>query len=89
MASSGIYVDANLQVLLVAGLTERGLISKHRRLREYTVDDYDLLGPGRAMPPCDPGRRKTAFSPARCRGTWASADGTWRTHRCRRGDPGL
>ena len=43
MASSGIYVDANLLVLLVAGLTRRGLISKHRRLREYSVEDYDLL----------------------------------------------
>lgn len=37
------YVDANLLVLLVAGLTERALIGKHRRLREYSVEDYDLL----------------------------------------------
>ena len=37
------YVDANLLVLLVAGLTGRGMIAKHRRLREYTVEDYDLL----------------------------------------------
>ena len=37
------YVDANLLVLLVAGLTERGLIGKHRRLRTYSVEDYDLL----------------------------------------------
>ena len=67
MASSGIYVDANLLVLLVAGLTERGLISKHRRLREYTVDDYDLLGRildrACSVPPCDAqdghGRRRT------------------------------
>lgn len=43
MVSSGIYVDANLLVLLVVGLTGKGLIAKHRRLREYTVDDYDLL----------------------------------------------
>lgn len=37
------YVDANLLVLLVAGLTERRLIGRHRRLREYSVEDYDLL----------------------------------------------
>ena len=32
----GMYVDANLLVLLVAGLTERRLIGRHRRLREYS-----------------------------------------------------
>ena len=37
------YVDANLLVLLVAGLTGPGMIARHRRLREYTVEDYDLL----------------------------------------------
>lgn len=43
MAHSGIYIDANLLVLLVAGLTARSVIAKHRRLAGYTVDDYDLL----------------------------------------------
>lgn len=37
------YVDANLLVLLVAGLTDPRLIGKHRRLREYSVEDYELL----------------------------------------------
>ena len=30
-------------MLLVVGSTDRHLIEKHRRLREYTVEDYDLL----------------------------------------------
>ena len=39
----GCFIDANLLVLLVAGTTDRGLIPKHRRLRRFTEDDYDLL----------------------------------------------
>ena len=39
----GIYIDTNLLVLLVVGLTGPTLISKHRRTQEFTVDDYDLL----------------------------------------------
>ena len=30
-------------MLLIVGSVDRELIAKHRRLREYTVDDYDLL----------------------------------------------
>ena len=30
-------------VLLVAGSTDRRLIAKHRRLREFTVEDFDRL----------------------------------------------
>ena len=40
---TGVLVDANLLVLLVAGGTDRRLIAKHRRLREFTTDDYDRL----------------------------------------------
>ena len=43
MAISGFFVDANLLVLLVVGRTQRGLIDKHRRLREYSQSDYDAL----------------------------------------------
>ena len=43
VVGDGIYVDANLLVLLVAGLTDRELIAKHRRLQTYTLDDYELL----------------------------------------------
>lgn len=39
----GCFIDANLLVLLVVGTTDRGLIPKHRRLRRFTEDDYDLL----------------------------------------------
>ena len=30
-------------VLLVAGRTDRSLVTKHRRLREFTTEDYDRL----------------------------------------------
>ena len=39
----GLFVDANLLVLLVAGRTDQRLIAKHRRLREFTTADYDSL----------------------------------------------
>ena len=39
----GVYLDASLIVLLVAGLTGRAVVAKHRRLRGYTVEDYDVL----------------------------------------------
>ncbi len=43
MARAGVYIDSNLLVLLVVGRVGRDLITKHRRLREYTADDYDIL----------------------------------------------
>ena len=39
----GYFLDANLLVLLVVGSESRDLISKHRRLEDYTVEDYDIL----------------------------------------------
>lgn len=38
-----IVLDANLLVLLVVGLTDRDLIAKHKRLRIYTHDDFEIL----------------------------------------------
>ena len=43
MATEGLFIDANLLVLLTVGSVGRDLIAKHRRLREYTAEDYDLL----------------------------------------------
>ena len=43
MAADGCFIDANLLVLLVVGSVGRDLITKHRRLEEYTGDDYDVL----------------------------------------------
>ena len=43
MPGSGLFVDANLLVLLVVGWTGRDLIGKHRRLRDYRAEDYDIL----------------------------------------------
>ena len=37
------FIDANLLVLLVVGITDRSLISKHRRLRTFTSESYDRL----------------------------------------------
>lgn len=39
----GYFLDANLFVLLVVGSESRELISKHRRLRDYSPEDYDIL----------------------------------------------
>lgn len=38
-----IALDASLLVLLVVGLTKPEYISAHKRLKEYTVDDFYLL----------------------------------------------
>ena len=43
MAAEGLFIDTNLLVLLTVGSVGRDLIEKHRRLREYTAEDYDLL----------------------------------------------
>ncbi len=37
------FIDANLLVLLVVGSVDRGLIAKHRRLKSFMAEDYDLL----------------------------------------------
>ena len=47
-------VDANLLVLLIVGRYDRQHISRHRRLKQYTIDDYDhlvdmLKSPGRIL----------------------------------------
>ena len=39
----GYFLDANLLVLLVVGSESRELITKHRRLEHFTVDDFDIL----------------------------------------------
>jgi hypothetical protein len=41
--NSTIVVDANLLLLFVVGSAERQLITKHKRLKEYTEHDYDIL----------------------------------------------
>ena len=43
MAPVGLFIDANLLVLLVVGSAGRDLIAKHRRLKAYTTEDYDIL----------------------------------------------
>lgn len=41
--SDGIYVDSNLILLLTVGLTKPELVAKHKRTKEYSVRDYELL----------------------------------------------
>ena len=43
MLPTKIFVDANLLVLLVVGETDKKLIVKHRRLREFQEEDYERL----------------------------------------------
>ena len=43
MALKGIFIDANLLVLLVVGATDQALIAKHRRLQRFTEEDYERL----------------------------------------------
>jgi hypothetical protein len=39
-----VVVDANLTVLLVVGSASKDYITTHRRLQDYTVDDFEMLG---------------------------------------------
>ena len=43
MRPTGVFVDANLLVLLIVGRTDRGLIARHRRLRAFSEEDYKRL----------------------------------------------
>ena len=43
MPVKGYFIDANLLLLLVVGSVSRDAIARHRRLRAFTWDDYDIL----------------------------------------------
>ena len=43
MPAKGFFIDANLLLLLVVGSVSRDAIARHRRLREFTWDDYGVL----------------------------------------------
>ena len=43
MVPSGLYIDANLLVLLVVGLVGPDIIGKHRRTSDFTIEDHRLL----------------------------------------------
>ena len=43
MPLAGLFVDANLMVLLVVGNVGRHLVAKHRRLQDFSARDYDIL----------------------------------------------
>jgi hypothetical protein len=43
MPKKKIALDANLLVLLTVGLAEPKLIAAHKRLRDYDLDDFEML----------------------------------------------
>ena len=43
MPPTGFFIDANLLLLLIVGSVGRDLSAKHRRLRRFTVEDFDRL----------------------------------------------
>ena len=43
MPPTGFFIDANLLLLLIVGSVRRDLIAKHRRLRRFTIEDFDRL----------------------------------------------
>ncbi len=43
MSGLAVALDSNLLLLFVVGNTSRDLIAKHKRLREFDTEDYDLL----------------------------------------------
>lgn len=43
MTSLRILIDANLLLLFVVGMTSRNLISRHKRCKAFSLDDYDRL----------------------------------------------
>jgi len=43
MPPSAILLDANLLVLLVVGLASPDYISRHKRLKAFTIEDFELL----------------------------------------------
>lgn len=40
---TALVLDSNLVILLIVGITDRNLIGKHRRLRAYSLDDFEYL----------------------------------------------
>ena len=43
LARRGYFVDAMLLVLLAAGRADRRIIERHRRLEDYSADDFNVL----------------------------------------------
>ena len=43
MIVEGKFIDANLLALILIGSVDRKLISKHKRTRQFTSDQYDYL----------------------------------------------
>jgi hypothetical protein len=38
-----LIIDANLLLLFIVGTTNRRLVAKHKRLKAFSLDDFDLL----------------------------------------------
>ena len=43
MIGLSLIIDTNLLVLFVVGTTNRNLVTRHKRLKAFSIDDFDLL----------------------------------------------
>lgn len=43
MNGISLIIDANLLVLFIVGTTNRSLVARHKRLKEFSLEDFDLL----------------------------------------------
>lgn len=43
MSGASLILDSSLLVLFVVGTTDRSLIERHKRLKAFSVEDFDLL----------------------------------------------
>lgn len=43
MNGINLVIDTNLLVLFVVGTTNRNLVTRHKRLKAFSLDDFDLL----------------------------------------------
>ena len=43
MSPASAFIDTNLLVLLLVGSVDRSLVERHRRTRNFVLDDYDRL----------------------------------------------
>ena len=75
----GVFVDANLLVLLVAGALDPGVIARHRRLRTFGPEDFERLQEMVS------GFERVLVTPNTCRGTRHSSPWTSTSTLPRRG----
>ncbi len=43
MSGINLVIDTNLLILFIVGTTDRNLVKKHKRLKAFSLEDFDLL----------------------------------------------